>query len=148
MFRVAPLELSDMDKAAAVHRASIDDRLPWLAGLHTPEEDRGFFRDHVHRVCQVCGAFERDTLVGPVAFRAGWIDQLYVLPPVQGRGAGSRLLGIAKAAQESLSLWTFQRNEGARRFYEFHGFAAVAETDGAGDEAREPDLLYRWRRSA
>ncbi len=67
---------------------------------------------------------------------------------MQGRGARSRLLGIAKAAQESLSLWTFQRNEGARRFYEFHGFAAVAETDGAGDEAREPDLLYRWRRSA
>ena len=28
-----------MDAAAAVHRAAFDQALPWLAGLHTPEED-------------------------------------------------------------------------------------------------------------
>ncbi len=38
------LGLEDVEWAAAVHRASFDHALPALAGLHTPEEDRWFFR--------------------------------------------------------------------------------------------------------
>jgi hypothetical protein len=30
----------EMDRAAIVHRTSFDERLPSLAGLHTPAEDR------------------------------------------------------------------------------------------------------------
>jgi putative acetyltransferase len=41
-----------------------------------------------------------------------------------------------------LRLWTFQRNAGARRFYERNGFAAVELTDGLGNEEREPDVRY------
>ena len=54
------------------------------------------------------------------------------------------LLEVAKGRGSSLSLWTFQRNEPARRFYEQRGFVAVKETDGSGNEEREPDVLYRW----
>jgi hypothetical protein len=49
---------------------------------------------------------------------------------------------------ERLELWVFQRNEGARRFYERHGFELVRLTDGAGNMEREPDALYEWRPSA
>ena len=41
-------------------------------------------------------------------------------------------------------LWVFQKNEGARRFYERHGFELVKLTDGAENMEREPDALYRW----
>ena len=41
-----------------------------------------------------------------------------------------------------LRLYTFQSNEGARRFYERHGFAAVAFGDGSDNEEREPDVRY------
>ncbi|WP_192800843.1 hypothetical protein [Brucella tritici] len=41
------LELSDMDRAAIVHRAAFDDRLPWLAGLHTPAEEQWFYKERV-----------------------------------------------------------------------------------------------------
>lgn len=140
------LELADMDAAASVHRASFDERLPWLSGLHAPEEDRAFFRNHVFRTCAVWGAWDGGSLAGIIAFRDGWIDQLYVLPRAQGQGTGTALLQIAQASSPSLSLWTFRRNARARAFYEARGFVAVQETDGSRNEEREPDALYRWTR--
>lgn len=135
-----------MDAVAAVHRASFDDRLPWLAGLHTPEEDRAYFRNLVFDECEVWGMFEGATLAGFIAFRAGWIDQLYVLPACQGRGLGRALLRVAQERCSELNLWTFQRNEIARRFYERQGFVAAELTDGSRNEEREPDIRYTWHR--
>jgi GNAT superfamily N-acetyltransferase len=83
-----------------------------------------------------------------VAFRQGWIDQLYVLPGRQRLGIGGTLIAIAKARWPELQLWTFQRNLSARRFYEANGFVKLRETDGAANEEREPDVLYRWSRNA
>lgn len=94
--------------------------------------------------CSVWSAFENDLLVGIIAFREHWIDQLYVLPRAQGAGVGTALLGIAKSQARSLSLWTFQRNHAARRFYERRGFVVTKETDGSENEEREPDVLYSW----
>ena len=141
------LHLDDMDRVAIIHRAAFDERLPWLAGLHTPAEDRAYFRTQVFAACQVWGVFE-DEIVGFIAFREDWIEQLYVLPVHQGTGAGGALLAVAKVAWPELQLWTFQRNFPARRFYERHGFLAVRETDGMGNEEREPDVLYRWQRGS
>ena len=143
---IRQLELADMDAAAGVHRTAFDHALPWLTGLHTPDEDRWFYRERVLTECHVHGAFEGGALVAIIAFRIGWIDQLYVLPEVQGRGVGSELLQVAKRAFDCLQLWTFQRNLSARRFYEARGFALVEETDGAGNEEKEPDARYLWTR--
>ena len=107
---IRQLELADMDAAAGVHRTAFDHALPWLTGLHTPEEDRWFYRERVFTGCQVHGAFEGGALVAIIAFRSDWIDQLYVLPEVQGRGVGSELLAGRKARFDCLQLWTFQRN--------------------------------------
>ncbi|MEZ2127365.1 MULTISPECIES: N-acetyltransferase family protein [unclassified Sinorhizobium] len=136
------LALADMPAAARVHRASFDERLPWLMGLHTPEEDQHFWSEHVFHDCEVWGAAANDLLLGVIAFRRDWIDQLYVLPAAQGRGIGSRLLEVARSASPQLFLWTFQRNDRARRFYEAHGFVAMRETDGAENAENEPDILY------
>ena len=144
---IRQLELADMDAAAGVHRAAFDHALPWLTGLHTPDEDRWFYRERVFTECHVHGAFEGGALAAIIAFRSDWIDQLYVLPEVQGRGVGSELLQVAKRACERLQLWTFQRNLSARRFYEARGFALVEETDGANNEEKEPDARYLWTRA-
>ncbi|MGF1553815.1 MAG: GNAT family N-acetyltransferase [Paracoccaceae bacterium] len=137
-----------MDTAALVHRRARETSMPWLPRLHTPAQDRWFFRERVFASCTVRGAFEDERLVGFVAFRPGWVDHLYVLPGHQGAGLGSALLAAAKRDAARLDLWTFRRNRAARRFYEARGFVAVAETDGAGNEEREPDVLYRWTRDA
>ena len=140
---VRRLDLADMDAAAGVHRAAFDHALPWLRGLHTPDEDRWFFRERVFATCEIWGAFDGAAMSGIIAFREGWIDQLYVLPTAQRRGVGSELLQVAQNAFDRLQLWTFQRNG---RFYEARGFALVRQTDGAGNEEREPDALYLWMR--
>ena len=146
MLALRRLVLKDMAAAAAVHRVSFDRALPWLAGLHTPAEDRAFYRNQVFKSCDVWGAERQSKLVGIIAFRQDWIDQLYVLPDAQGHGVGSDLLQVAQDAFPSLTLWTFQRNLRARRFYEANGFVAVRETNGAANEEKEPDVLYRWAR--
>ncbi|WP_315830910.1 GNAT family N-acetyltransferase [Bradyrhizobium prioriisuperbiae] len=135
-----------MEPAAVVHRVAFNAALPCLADLHTPEEDRWFFRERVFANCEVWGAFDDAAMTGIIAFRDGWIDQLYVLPDAQGRGIGLALLGIAQRAFDRLQLWTFQCNAPARRFYEARGFALVEMTDGAGNEEREPDARYLWTR--
>ena len=140
------LELVEMDTAARVLRAAFDHALPSLAGLHTPEEDRWFFRERVFGTCKVWGAFDDTAMIGIIAFRADWIDQLYVLPQAQRQGVGSGLLKVAQNTFDRLQLWTFQRNRPARRFYEARGFALVRQTDGPGNEEREPDALYLWMR--
>jgi putative acetyltransferase len=140
---VRRLSLAEMDQAAVIHRTALDERLPWLAGRHTPAQDRSFFRDHVFAVCAVWGAID-DAVIGFIAFREGWIDQLYVLPQWQGQGVGQALVQVAKAAWPRLQLWTFQRNALARRFYAKQGFVVVMESDGSRNEEHEPDVLYRW----
>jgi GNAT superfamily N-acetyltransferase len=140
------LALEDMDHAARILRTSFDDRYPWLIGLHTPEEDRDYFREQVFSSCEIWGAVD-EHMVGIIAFRQGWIDQLYVLPRYQGQGVGSALLKLAKAAPDNLQLWTFQKNASAREFYEARGFEAIKKTDGSENEEREPDILYRWEKS-
>ncbi|XSC46564.1 GNAT family N-acetyltransferase [Bradyrhizobium sp. RDT10] len=141
------LLLSDMEAAARVHRISFDHALPWLTGLHTPEEDRWFYRKRLFATCTVWGAFDGDVMSGVIAFHDDWIEQLYVLPEAQERRIGSELLEVAKRASERLQLWTFQRNAPARRFYEARGFRLVEQTDGARNEEKEPDARYLWTRA-
>jgi putative acetyltransferase len=71
------------------------------------------------------GYFDGNELTGIIAFREGWIDQLYVLPSSQGQGVGTALLRVAQGLHGKLRLWTFRRNLAARRFYEGHGFVGA-----------------------
>jgi len=115
-----------MDRAAAVHRASFDHALPAHAGLHTPEEERSFFRERTFATCQLRGYFDNQ-LISIIAFREGWVDQLYVLASSQRRGIGAALLAIAPGQFPSLSLRTFQPNKAALGFYEKQGFTLAKE---------------------
>ena len=135
-FTLRRLGPPDADAAADVLRISYDERFPWLAG-------RQFVREHLLSTCELTGAFDPE-LVGVMACRPGWVEQLYVLPDRQGRGIGKALMATAMQTSTELQLWTFQRNLAARAFYERLGFVAIEETDGAANEEREPDVLYRW----
>ena len=143
-YSLGRMTLEEMDRAAIILRMAFDERLPWFAGLDTPEGDRAYFRERVFVECDVWGAADGQ-IIGITAFREGWIDQLYVLPQHQGRGAGDALLRVAKAASSGLQLWTFQKNMLARGFYEKRGFVAVKETDGRENKEREPDASIAGR---
>ncbi len=136
-----------MRDAATLRRLALWERLPWLSDVHTPEEDEDYWRTQLLPNRTILGAVLDQRLVGVIAYGQNEIDQLYVLPDFQAKGIGTMLLRRAQEEMDEIELWTFQRNANARRFYEHHGFVAKEETDGTGNEEREPDVLYHWRRS-
>lgn len=85
-------------------------------------------------------------VVADMVLAPGWIEHLYVAPDRLGTGIGRRLVDFAKERQpDGLTLWTFQVNARARRFYERNGFVAVEFGGGSGNEERQPDVRYEWR---
>ncbi|MGA6971241.1 MAG: GNAT family N-acetyltransferase [Candidatus Binatus sp.] len=135
------------DAAAVTHlfRTTFAATYAYFANLHTPEEDLAHFQKVLQSNHTV--VVEKDgEIAGFCAFTPGWVNYLYVLPKYQGSGIGSRLLHQAKSENAELQLWTFQQNQKARNFYERHGFKPVEETDGAGNEEKQPDVRYVWKR--
>lgn len=146
--RIRRAAAGESDAVALVHRAAFDSPLPHLSGLHTPDEDRWFFRERVFVDHEVWVAEADGGIAGYCAVRDGWLNQLYILPDQWGRGIGHALLEQARSSRSALQLWTFQCNARARRFYEAHGFALTELTDGSGNEENEPDARYAWTRPA
>lgn len=141
-----PGNSEDGEQVAALYGA-VRAEVTYLPRLHTAEEDRDYFAaqlDEHHSLVAV----SQDAIVAFAIFGDGWLHHLYVDKHHQGRGIGSELVSRTKArTRGAIELWTFQMNSGARRFYERHGFAAVEETDGSGNEEKLPDVRYRWCRA-
>jgi len=135
----------DADAVAATFTASFAGLLSFLPRLHTPEEDRAFFsRAIVEREVWIAEA--DGAVLGLAAIHDNELSHLYVAPERQSSGIGGALLEHVKRERPAgFTLWVFQQNEGARRFYERHGLRLVRETDGSGNEERTPDALYEWR---
>jgi GNAT superfamily N-acetyltransferase len=110
-----------------------DEVRAWVAGVLLPDTEVWIAEDDAAEP------------IGFIALGDRSIEQLYVLPDWTGRGVGSQLVRLAQARRpDGLELWTLQVNEGARRFYERHGFRVAETTDGAGNEERQPDVRYTW----
>jgi GNAT superfamily N-acetyltransferase len=113
--------------------------------IHDDEDVRNHFATVVMPTTEVWvidGA--EPGIVALMVLHLGWVEHLHVDPELTGLGLGSQLIDVAKQRSAGgLDLWTFQSNAGARRFYERHGFAAVAMTDSDNEEG-EPDVHYRW----
>jgi GNAT superfamily N-acetyltransferase len=111
---------------------------------HTLADARNFFRTRVLPACAVVVATRTEQLVGVLVLEAPWIRHFAVFPDYQRQGIGSVLLRRARElSPRELRLFTFQRNDKARAFYEKHGFTAVAFGISPAPEL-EPDVEYRW----
>lgn len=93
---------------------------------------------------QIDVAMIDETVVGMMAYNDREISQLYVHLNYQGLGIGQTLLNRAKAQSSGkLTLYTFEVNEKAQRFYEKHGFKVIGR--GHENEENLPDILYEWK---
>ena len=117
---------------------------------HSDDDVRRWVAEVLLRMREVWVATSpHGAVMAMMALTSDMVDQLYVAPGWTGKGIGSRLVGLAKERRpEGLDLYTFQANAGARRFYERHGFSAVALGDGSDNEEGQPDVRYAWRPSA
>ncbi|MFE5603925.1 GNAT family N-acetyltransferase [Streptomyces coelicoflavus] len=138
---------ADARAAADVWLRSFTAALPGVVRPHTDTEVRAYFRHVVVEqyetwVAEAAGG----AVVGVMVLEGEELSQLYLAPEWRGIGIGDRFVALARQRRAAgLSLWTFQVNAPARRFYERHGFTAVEWTDGARNEEREPDVRYVWR---
>lgn len=83
-------------------------------------------------------------VVGMVAYNKTEISQLYVHIDYQGIGIGQALLERAKAQSDGvLTLYTFEINKNAQRFYEKNGFEIIGR--GHENEENLPDIQYEWK---
>ena len=114
---------------------------------HTDEQVREWIRDELLPAGVTWVALDADgTVVALMAVKPGDLDHLYVRPDLLGQGIGRRLLDVAKAeSPDGLTLYTFQVNARARRFYERNGFVAEWFGDGSTNEERQPDVRYVWQ---
>jgi GNAT superfamily N-acetyltransferase len=120
------------------------ERMAYLPDLRTDQETRGFIRDLTAK-SEVWVVEQEQRVLGFSAVRDNVLEHLYVHPIAQSFGIGSALLErVKQRCPEKLECWVFQKNSGARRFYETRGFQLVELTDGSNNEEQEPDALYRW----
>lgn len=131
---------------ASIHVRSRTTAMPWITLVHDEAETRDWMEQHVLAHQHVLVAERDGAVVGFAAVHDDWLEQLYLEPEAIGTGVGRALLEAAQALRpDGLSLWVFTGNLRARRFYERAGFELVEQTDGSGNEEREPDCRYVWR---
>lgn len=143
---IRPIRTDEIESTVRMWRRSREAAQPWLEARmgYTPANDRWFFREMLVRRCDVWVALDGERIVGLLAIAGDHVHQLYVEPADQRRGIGSALLGQAFSSSPArLMLHTHQRNAGAQRFYEHHGFREVARGVSAPPES-EPDIEYQW----
>ncbi|MDZ4310282.1 MAG: GNAT family N-acetyltransferase [Cypionkella sp.] len=116
----------------------------WMPKLHTPAEDLQFAQ-HLITHCTTRVLYGPDTL-GFLSRAGQQIEALYLVPAARGKGLGRLLLNEAKAACAELTLYTFQANLSAQRFYAREGFTEIARSDGRDNAEQLPDLRLVWRK--
>jgi GNAT superfamily N-acetyltransferase len=146
-------QIDDAPQVADVLLASRRAFLAYAASAHSEAEIRTWVRDVVFVNEEVFAALIDDVVVGMMSIQRSathepavdWLNQMYLHPAHVNQGTGSALLAVAlKTVRYPLRLFTFQQNTGARRFYERHGFKAIAVSDGRDNEERCPDVLYEF----
>ncbi|MFF0081674.1 GNAT family N-acetyltransferase [Streptomyces canus] len=137
---------SDASATADVYLRSFAAALPTVVRPRSDDEVRAYIRDVVVPSRETWVAVAEEQVVGLMVVAGDLLSQLYLDPDWRGRGIGDRFVALAKErSPRGLSLWTFQVNLPAHRFYERHGFVEAERTDGSGNEEREPDVRYVWR---
>lgn len=142
---IRPAAAADAAAVADVYLASFHATYDF-ALAHTDDEVRAWIGQRVALGGTWVAIDEMGTIVAMMEVKPGELDQLYVRPDRLGEGIGRRLLDVARErSPEGMSLYTFQVNDRARRFYERNGFVADWIGDGSANEERQPDVRYVWR---
>ncbi|WP_170385132.1 GNAT family N-acetyltransferase [Ruegeria atlantica] len=117
----------------------------WMPELHSRAQTIAFCGWMID-LGWVTVAEAQGNVVGFLALNEAEIHSLYLKLGSRGQGIGQRLLEHAKSDRVELTLFAFQANHGARRFYERNGFVEDARSNGADNDENLPDIKYVWLR--
>jgi GNAT superfamily N-acetyltransferase len=135
---------SEYRRLAEIHVIARYD-MTYLPHVHSFTSVEKWMREIVLPSQEALVAETDGTVVAYAWLHEGFLRALYVHPSYQRRGIGSELLAeIRKTAPGGFSLWVFEANEGAIRFYEIHGAKFVRKTDGSANQEKLPDRLMSF----
>ena len=114
-----------------------------LKEIHSFESHMYFLNHILPKQFQVDIVLKDEKVVGMIAYNEKEINQLYIHKDYQGMGIGQTLLDKVKAQScGRLTLYTFEVNKNAQRFYEKNGFEIIGR--GHENEEKLPDIQYEW----
>ena len=131
--RIRPARADDLEALAELHHAIWLDSHAGFVGLPTSARDMNWYRQVIRPTLDRTLVAERDGApIGYVTSLDALLDDIWVAPWAQGQGVGALLLragedairanGFAEARLECVAA-----NQGARRFYERHGWRFARE---------------------
>ncbi|MCF6306278.1 MAG: GNAT family N-acetyltransferase [Rhodobacteraceae bacterium] len=133
----------DAEECAAILQEWIDET-DWFPSIHPAGAAASMLRAQINAVGFTL-ALENGQIAGFSCLANGVLEFLYIRHASRGKGIGCMLLDRCKFTNPGgFSLWTFQQNLAARRFYEREGFIEAERSDGAGNEEGLPDIRYIW----
>ena len=143
-FTIRPYRPEDKESTVTCWRKSYEQALG-ISSNHT-FEDQCFFLEHIlsqkHNLYIAENA--EGNVVGFMAQKSDWIDQLYIDSSVHRMGLGRRFIELAKGhSPYKLQCYSFEKNVIAREFYKKNGFREV-KSGGLENEERLPDVLLEW----
>ncbi|MFI8684614.1 GNAT family N-acetyltransferase [Rossellomorea sp. NPDC077527] len=140
---IIPFSRQYAEETVAMWRES-KERAIGQKEIHSVDSHIYFLTHILPEECEIDLAMLDGKVVGIVAYNDTEINQLYIHCHYQGLGIGQMLLDQAKAKSSGrLTLYTFEVNQNAQRFYEKNGFAVIGR--GHENEENLPDIQYEWR---
>jgi ribosomal protein S18 acetylase RimI-like enzyme len=111
--------------------------------IHSFEDHVFFLNNILKKDNKIYIGIHNNKIVGMIAFNENEINQLYIHIDYQGKGLGRKFLELAKANSNGrLTLFTFEVNHKAQRFYENNGFKIIGR--GYENEEDLDDIKYEW----
>ena len=131
--RIRPARADDLEALAELHHAIWLNSHAGFVGLPTSARGVAWYRDVIAPTLDRTLVAERAWApIGYVTWLDALLDDIWVAPRAQGQGIGALLLhageeairanGFAEARLECVAA-----NQGARRFYERHGWTLLRE---------------------
>lgn len=125
-----------------------DAEVPWMVPLDHLEPMAEFwgemFADDPAWVAEIAGH-----VVGFCSRTDDNINGLYLLAEARNLGVGKALLDLAKADRDWITVWAYEQNPAARRFYRREGLVEICrEWEVFSDGSRLMDVEHRWTRPA
>lgn len=144
-WQVRPADPTDAEAIAEVLVRARQAAVPHMPPpVHPDHEALAHLRDRMSQAEAWVGEVS-GRVVGFALAERGWLDMLYVLPEHARQGLGSALLEVVKHRHaDGFSLWVFESNTPARRFYRDRGLVELERTDGTGNEEGAPDVRVAW----
>ena len=125
---IIPVDQTNLAEAAAIHSISWKESHRAFCSeefteMHTPQRQLEYLQGKMNRGTKLYMLVEGKP-AGIVSVTGSLIEDLYVLPEMQGMGCGTRLLQYAVSQCTGRPvLWILENNQRAARLYRRMGFA-------------------------